>query len=138
MPKSEPPRKKASATPRSKSNRRMADIINQAMALDRRRQAQIENQRRSITRLLNSGIDYKGDTTTPEARYTEEMKILHEGAAALGVQLEDTQKMLEYLIAAIEHDFPHERLQQLAVVLPQARALVGLSAPVSDAEGEAG
>lgn len=121
----------------------MLDIINQANALDRRRQAQIENQRKSITRLLNAGIGVD-DTTTPEARYTDEMAILHEGAAVLRVQLEDTERALRDLVAAVDA-LPDSRAQgdraageQLAHALAAARGLVAASALVSESGDEAG
>lgn len=155
MPKSEPPRKKnVKDASRVKQGKRLADIINQAQSLDRRRVAQIENQKKSITRLLNLGIDPETDTTTPEARYTEEMRILHEGAAVLTVENEDLRQALRALMAAIDGTpldgvswgTDKSRRDALAYALAAARAHVGLnpltgetfSAPVSESEGGAG
>lgn len=130
MPKSAAPRKKSN--PRSD---RTLEVMQRAMALDRRRQAQINNQIASINRLL--GEDHG---------YTEEMRVLHEGSAVLLASAEEARDALRSLVRAI--DALH--LDQLTVAdrdtdtrpyldaLAQARALIDLSDPVTSQEAQVG
>lgn len=139
MPKSEPPRKKNSKDAgRVKSGRRMADIINAAQSLDRRRVAQINNQKESITRLLNQHR-LAGE---PQARYTQEMEILHQGAATLRVELEATEAALRQLADACVHGLPGEAItDDIDAALAEATRIIGpmrLSEPVSESGASAG
>ena len=146
------PQSKAREAARGKSNRRMLDIIAQAQKLDRRRQAQIENQERSIARLL-ARLDAAATQTqtgnaittpTAYAAYTEEMRILHEAAAAILAENGELRDAMRDLVSAIDA-LPDNRAggdraasDGLAVALAAARALVAVSAPVSESGGEAG
>lgn len=75
---------------KSRGDDRIKEVLQRAMSLDRRRQAQINNQVASINRLL--GEDHG---------YTEEMRVLHEGAAAFAVENEDLRTALSDLVRAI-------------------------------------
>lgn len=153
MPKSETPRSKDSA--RSKTNRRMLDIINQAQSLDRRRQAQIANQVGTINRLLARfdehqcfpGVDIHAMRVPPSssAAYTEEMRVLHEAGAELVAREEAVRLAARDLLMAI--DVLH--LDQLTVVegtdvrpyqdaLRQLQTLVGFSSSVSESGSDEG
>lgn len=123
---------------KSRGDDRIKEVLQRAMSLDRRRQAQINNQVASINRLLEQ-FDEGKHAGTSHAAYTEEMRVLHEGAAAFAVENEDLRTALSDLVRAI--DALH--LDQLTVAgrdtdlrpyfdaLTQARALIGLSEPVS-------
>lgn len=78
--------------PRKRDDNRLRQVMEQAQKLDRRRQAQINNQIATINHLL------QGST------YTEEMRVLHEGAAALAVENEDLRTRVVELETTIrEH-----------------------------------
>lgn len=148
MPQSKPPRKNQQASNPIKK------ILEQARSIDRRRQAQIENQVQSINRLLKSG------------EYSEEMRILHMATAQYKVENEDLTAALRQLVDKID-GLPLDGLRlgrgahvtAFAEALAAARALITPagdpviktelipgtpyhgpipSASVSDAEGEAG
>jgi hypothetical protein len=84
MPKSKKPR-----VPPAVKNAVQATVV-RAQALDRRRQAQIANQIGTINRLL--GEDHG---------YTEEMAILHQGAAALAAENEELRARVAELEQAV-------------------------------------
>lgn len=93
-------RKREGDTGRVKTQRRLETIMNEAEQLDRRRQAQIRNQRDSITRLLTR---FEAD---PEAGarvvYSKEMAILHEGSAALAADLDSLRDVVRRLVSAMD------------------------------------
>lgn len=102
-------------------------ILEKAAALDRRRQAQIKNQSLAITRLLEA---MNGGKTLPDA-HTEEMQILHAGAAVLQVENQDMRAALKALVDAIDA-MPMDAISPkltapvsgtLAVALSDARTL---------------
>lgn len=65
-------------------------VIEKAQAIDRRRQAQIENQKASINRLLVNG------------EYTAEMQTLFQAAASLQVENEMLGAAMKALVASID------------------------------------
>lgn len=152
MPVSKKPRSKDSN--RAATNRRTLQIINQAQALDRRRQAQIENQKQSINRLLArfDGVQLLDPQTghplmppSSHAVYGEEMRTLHEAAAELVAREQEAREVMRQLVAAID-GLPLDGLRlgrgahvtAFAEALAQARALVSVSAPVTESTGQAG
>lgn len=135
----------------------MADILAAAGKLDRRRIAQIENQKQSINRLLEAMPHSKGSMAT----YTQEMEVLHGAAAAISVELEDTEKALRQLVDVVVRITPTGELpDDLDEALAEATRLIGpkhdappirgelipgtpyygppLSAPVSESGASAG
>lgn len=128
MPK--PKKKQPSKNP-------IQEVLEKARVLDRYRQAQIENQRQSITRLLERFDDGKAAGTS-HAVYTEEMGILHGAYADANAEAGELRDALTALVSAIDAITP--RLTQvdwgtLADALAQARAL---TAAESSQEASAG
>jgi hypothetical protein len=121
MPKKNPPARK----PTGKVKSRLQQILEQANTLDRRRQAQIANQVAAINRLLKDG------------EYDEEMRILHEGAAVLAVENQDLRAALRELVRAVDATV-HIDNDRAGDALDQARALIAVSAPVSEQDGAVG
>ena len=119
---------------------RMKEVIQKALSLDRRRQAQIENQKRSINRLLER-FDEGKYAGTSHAVYTEEMNILHMAAAQFRVENDDLRAVLRDLVTALDAlplDMMSTRGTNLPEIVAAARALITVSAPVSESGGEAG
>lgn len=111
--------------------------MERAQAIDRRRQAQIENQKASITRLLNASIR-DDDTVTPEARYTEEMGILHTATAEAVARSDELEQAAAAVIErarevagdAINYDhaartFADDVLELLSVAVRESKASAG-------------
>jgi hypothetical protein len=134
MPKSAAPRKKSTRQPDQ-----LKEVLERAMAMDRRRQAQIANQVASINRLLAGAEEHECFPHDPATGhpmiqkrpygYTDEMRVLHEGSAVLTVENQDLRAVLSELVRFID---AREPTTLHGDVLAQARALVGLSAPVSE------
>lgn len=148
MPQSEKPRKKAS----ERAGNRLQLIIQQAQALDRRRQAQIQNQIGTINRLLErfdaaSEADHlnrldphaQSSIPTSHAAYSEEMRTLHEAAAELVAREQETREALQELVRALDNRVGlHQAAMMLETELVTARRVLGLSAPVSESGASAG
>lgn len=135
MPKSEAPRNKKKPSDRTRrAQNAIQDLMQRAHALDRRRQAQIQNQIGTINRLLDGGT------------YTEEMRILHEGAAESIARNEELTHALSELVNAVQAQVPVDVIlparaagkTRLLEALDEAKRIIALSAPVTQQEASAG
>jgi hypothetical protein len=146
------PQSKKRETARTSSQRRFESIISNAQAIDRRRQAQIANQIATINRLLArfdeasyadhlNRLDPHAQSSIPtsHAVYSEEMRMLHEGAAVLVAERDEAIDVLRQLVAVVEkHAESHDQFGELLAATRRARDVIGLSAPVSEHEGATG
>lgn len=140
MPKSEAPRNKKKPSDRTRrAQNAIQDLMQRAHALDRRRQAQITNQIGTINRLLER-FDEGKHAGTSHAAYTEEMRILHEGAAESIARGEELTHALSELVNAVQAVDLVAELDnaRLTTALDEAKRVIALSAPVTHQEASAG
>lgn len=130
------------------------EVLERARVLDRRRQAQIENQKAAINRLLErfDGIQLLDPQTghplmppTSHAIYNEEMGILHGAYADAAAEAAELRSVLTSLVSSIDGtpldgvSWPKAAGREaLAQALHDARELLGLNDAVTQQEAPAG
>lgn len=116
MPKSSAPRKSAKSKPI------LREVLERAASVDRRRRAQIENQKLAIDRLLEA----MNDNAPVDQAIRREMTVLREGAAELKAQRDEALEALKELVGVVGRisatgELPHE----LDDALSDAQTLLG-------------
>lgn len=143
MPQSKPPRKK------NVSKNPIQAVLEQARAIDRRRQLQIKNQAGSIDRLLAQINEHQCMTHDPQTGhplisspmrgYAGEMEILHGALAQYQFENETALDIIRQLVGAIDGtpldgvSWPSKQgRMNLAEALAAGRALITPVQPGTD------
>jgi TorA maturation chaperone TorD len=93
MPKSQPPREKKSG----RGQLQIRQVLEKANSVDRRRRAQIDNQKGAIARLLEALNNHQ----PVDKAITREMEVLHQGAAELRAQRDEALERVAELEKAL-------------------------------------